>query len=58
MWAGAYLRWSGGRWRSVPVTRGPAGNEIVDGIAAVPGSATVWGFGKDSDHSFIAEYQA
>ena len=58
MWAGAYLRWSGGRWHSVPVTRGSAGNDIVEGIAAVPGSATVWGFGKNTDHSFIAEYRA
>jgi hypothetical protein len=56
IWAGAYLRWTGRRWLSVPVDT--PSDPLVDQVAAIPGSAKVWGLGSNGKHEVIASYTA
>jgi hypothetical protein len=54
IWAGAYLRWTGRRWLSVPVDT--PSDPLIDEVAAIPGSSKVWGIGTIGDHALIGSY--
>jgi Protein of unknown function (DUF2510) len=51
IWLGSYLRWTGSRFLTIPLT-----TTLVQGVAAVPRSASAWGIGQDGRGSIIALY--
>ncbi|WP_327588135.1 hypothetical protein OHA25_14805 [Nonomuraea sp. NBC_00507] len=45
--SGGLGRFTGGKWKTYPITRGPFGGRSVAGLARRPGSASVWAVGED-----------
>lgn len=40
-------RFTGGKWRTYPIARGPLGGRSVLALTRRPGAATVWAVGED-----------
>ncbi|TMR21517.1 hypothetical protein ETD86_15205 [Nonomuraea turkmeniaca] len=40
-------RFTGGKWKTYPITRGPFGGRSVAALARRPGAATLWAVGED-----------
>ncbi len=51
IWLGSYVRWTGSRFLTIPLT-----TTLVQGVAAVPRSASAWGIGQDGRGTLIAVY--
>jgi hypothetical protein len=51
IWLGSYVRWTGSRFLTIPLT-----TTLVQGVAAVPRSASAWGIGQDRRGTVIAVY--